>query len=268
MTLNDITWHVHEGGVAHALPALFLHGFMGQGGVWLPTINQLQDRIQGVALDLPGHGRTTANLEKLDFDPLADAIAAFAIRHFERPPLLIGYSMGGRIALHTALRYPDQFAGLVLESTTAGIEDRDERARRRDLDRRRGEDLVKRGMEAFLEGWYTQPIYASLADRPELIESILHKKADNDPARLAAVMERLSPGRQPSLWHLLPLWRKPALIVAGERDEKYTAAARRMAQLIDGSILRIIPGAGHIVHLENHPEFMAALNLFLSSYRL
>ncbi|MDD4050408.1 MAG: 2-succinyl-6-hydroxy-2,4-cyclohexadiene-1-carboxylate synthase [candidate division Zixibacteria bacterium] len=247
-------------------PLLFLHGFMGDGRVWLPTMNQLQDVVYSVALDLPGHGNTEADLAHLDFGNLAETVAAFVYDHFDRPAVLVGYSLGGRVALHAALSHPDRFRGLVLESASAGIEDKDERLQRLEQDEATAAKLCATDMRSFLTEWYQQPLFSSL--RPETVAGIIDRKAHNDPLRLAEVVVKLSPGRQSSLWDRVSAWNKPALIVAGELDEKYRAQATRLAGQMKRSSLQIVPGAGHIVHLENNAGFVEALKSFLDAYIL
>jgi len=261
-------WSFHKGGRADGIPVLFLHGFMGAGGDWTTIISGLEDIIYGIAPDLPGHGKTRADLLLLDFDSLADALAEFAVVHFARPPILAGYSMGGRVALYTALKHPENFPSLVLTSTTAGIADEPEREKRLLLDRARGEKLRASGLQAFLSEWYRQPIFESLRQRPEVAEAMAREKSDNDVESLAQVIVRLSPGRQPSLWAELSRWEKPALVIAGERDDQYCRLARQMAALFPRAELRIIPDAGHLVHRENPIDFATALKFFIAAYIL
>ena len=261
-----VTWRFHTVGDPGRPPLLFLHGFMGDGRVWLPTMNQLQDTVYSVALDLPGHGNTEADLAHLEFGSLAETIAAFVYDHFDRPAVLVGYSLGGRLALHAALSHPDRFRGLVLESASAGIEDEEERRLRLEQDQATAAKLCATDMKSFLTEWYQQPLFSSLP--PETVAGIIDRKAHNDPSRLSEVVVKLSPGRQPSLWDRVSAWNKPALIVAGELDEKYRARATRLSGLMKKSALRIIPGAGHIVHLEQNAAFVAALKSFLDAYIL
>lgn len=264
-----IRWNAHEMGDRSGIPVLFLHGFMAQGGIWLPIMRQLNHRFHSVALDLPGHGLTTADIRTLDFDNLSGAIVDYIDEHIKPPVILVGYSMGGRIALHTALNYPDHFSGLVLESAGAGIENAAEREFRLAVDEETADRLTESDLREFLKEWYrTQPIFSSLSNNPEMIESIINKKMANDPELLAGVMVRLSPGRQIPLWPRLHEWKKPTLIIAGELDPKYRDIARRLATEISGAGLEIIPGAGHIVHLENSKAFIATLKNFLSAYIL
>lgn len=265
MSRLQVNWHYIESGDPNGVPFLFLHGFMAHSGIWKPVMEQLPDSIYAVAVDLPGHGKTTADLNNLDFESLSDALDEFISTHFNRPIILLGYSLGGRIALYTALKYPERFFGLILESTTPGIEDSKAREKRILEDQAKAEKLRNTEIRNYLNDWYKLPVFASLQQRPDLIEKIINKKSGNDPNALAEVVVRLSPGRQKSLWNDLVRWDKPTLVMAGELDEKFCAVAKRMAPRIKESDLKIIPGAGHIVHLENHKDFMSALNFFLSS---
>jgi 2-succinyl-6-hydroxy-2,4-cyclohexadiene-1-carboxylate synthase len=263
-----VDWHYHCRGAADGPPILFLHGFMAHGGIWLPTMEQLPEGFRSIALDLPGHGQTDADLKHMTFDALSDVIAAFAGITIRRPAILVGYSMGGRIALRTALRHPGYFCGLVLESANPGIENSAARKERLTSDKKWADKLRQGDIRAFLQEWYTQPVFSSLHRKPELIEQIIQKKSDNNPGALAEVMFRLSQGKQPPLWDQLQEWEAPTLIIAGELDQTYTDIARRMATSLKNPTLRIVPDAGHIVHLENNKDFVAALKFFLSSYIL
>lgn len=265
MSMLKVKWHYIESGNTSGIPMLFLHGFMAHSGIWKPVIEQLPDSMYAVALDLPGHGKTEADLETLDFEPLSDAVNEFIQNQFGRPIVLLGYSMGGRIALYTALKYPENFIGLILESTTPGIENPEERGKRVLEDKAKAEKLRSTDIRTYLTDWYKLPVFASLERRPDLVEKIINKKSANDPNALAEVVVRLSPGRQKTLWNDLDRWKKPTLVIAGELDEKFCTVAKKMAPRFDDADLKIIPGAGHIVHLENHKDFTAVLNFFLSS---
>lgn len=257
-------WHTYEAGDSGNPPVLFLHGFMGTGKVWLPTFEKLASDFYCVALDLPGHGQTEANLDNLTFDSLAESMAAFIDDSFSTPPIIVGYSMGGRIALYTALKYPERIESLVLESSTAGISDGYERKKRLMQDTNLSEIMKKSKMRQFLIDWYRQPVFSYLAKHPGLVDRIIDKKSSGNPELLAEVMVRLSPGNQPPLWDKLDQWKKPTLIIAGSIDAKYFEIGQRLHDNLHNSRLEIIEGVGHIVHLENHKEFMSVLKSFLS----
>lgn len=259
-------WNYHTAGENSAPPIIFLHGFMGNCRIWIPSFHLIADSTYCVALDLPGHGNTEADLGRLDFDSLADAIIGFIDDHDLSTPLLVGYSLGGRVALHTALRHPGHFRGLVVESTSPGIEDETERKTRFEQDSIWAEKLRGGDMRAFLTDWYRQPVFSYLGT--EVIEKIINKKSSNDPHQLADAMLKLSQGLQTPLWDRLPEWTKPTLLVTGELDVKYCRILEKAHTLIPNSTLSIIPGAGHIVHLEQPEDFIRVLKSFLDSYIL
>ena len=84
----------------------------------------------------------------------------------------------------------------------------------------------------------------------------------NNPEALAACLRGLGTGAQPSFWDDLPGIRVPALVLAGEEDQKFSTLARRMAGMIQGAELRLIPRAGHSIHLENPFAWLAAVRTF------
>ncbi|MFH1700511.1 MAG: 2-succinyl-6-hydroxy-2,4-cyclohexadiene-1-carboxylate synthase [Candidatus Zixiibacteriota bacterium] len=249
-------------------PLLFLHGFMGNANIWRKIIAQLDNDFYCSAIDLPGHGQTMTDLEYLNFENLSDDLIDFIDSHFTQKAILIGYSMGGRIALYTALKHPDKFKAIILESSSPGIKDSEERKNRLERDEKDSFKMKKTGMRTFLTEWYQMPVFDYLNDFPDLKEKIINKKSSNDPKALAEIIVKLSPGIQPSLWDKLGSWTKPALIIAGEKDGKYVRIGEKMHDCLADSHFEIIPNAGHIVHLENHKDFMIVLNSFLASYIL
>jgi len=266
-----ITWNSYVAGEPGYQPIIFLHGFMGSGRIWLKTMDQLAEAHYCVALDLPGHGSTGADPGELSFDSLAEAIVDLVtsdsmITTSGKKPILTGYSLGGRVALYTALTFPHTFGALVLESSTPGIEARADRDSRLESDRRTAARLAGSDMRDFLIEWYRQPVFAYLPD--DLKARIIEKKSSGNPVRLANALVKLSQGAQPSLWNLLAGYRDPVLVVSGEKDVKYVEIGGRMAGLFPRAEQVVIPHAGHIVHLENHKDFMSALKFFLSSHIL
>ena len=171
-------------------------------------------------------------------------------------PHVVGYSMGGRVALYLALRHPERCARLVLESASPGLRTEAERAERRALDAERAAE-VERDFDGFLDRWYRMPLFASLKGRPQLRAAMLAKRRQNRPAELARSLRGLSTGRQPSLWDELAGLAVPALAVAGSRDRKFTDLAFEMA-VVGPPLMPLVVRTGHTVHAEQ-PELFAAL---------
>jgi len=179
----------------------------------------------------------------------------------------VGYSMGGRLALYLALRYPERCAALLLESTSPGIEDAADREARRRSDEEKAARLESGDFETFLRNWYSQPLFASLARRDGLVEEMISSRRGNDPAELARALRGMGTGTQPSLWRELPGLVVPALAVAGELDEKFVAVSRRMAEASPNVRSAVLAGAGHNVRAEAPGMYLDLLEDFLYSPR-
>lgn len=253
-------------------PIVFLHGFMGTGDDWTEIASRFSDRFNCLLPDLPGHGETPLN-DEISYaawaEILRDELLAQGINHF----LLVGYSMGGRLALYFSLTYPEMVEKLVLESANPGIDIATERAERAALDDKLAARLRRDGMEAFLEFWYNIPLFSSLNEYPALKDELIHKRADQNPENMARVLSELSPGRQPSLWARVAELKMPTLLVAGELDEKYCRITSQMAATlskpvpsrVESSMRVTLPGCGHNAHLENPRLFGNHLAEWLSS---
>jgi 2-succinyl-6-hydroxy-2,4-cyclohexadiene-1-carboxylate synthase len=239
-------------------PALALvHGFTQSGGAWGRVGVALAAGHRVVALDAPGHGGSAA--VRVDLPGGADLMAA-TVRAAAGPAAWLGYSMGGRFALHVALRHPEAVERLILVSTTAGIDDPAERAARRRSDGALADRIERDGLEPFLRWWLAQPLFASLPPEAAQIETRLA----GDPAGLASSLRLAGTGTQDPLWDRLGQIRVPVLVVAGGRDVKYAALAERLVQAVGpGATLAVIPGAGHACHLEQPEAFLDTVTSWL-----
>ena len=177
----------------------------------------------------------------------------------------VSYSMGGRLALYLALRYPHRCSGLSLESASPGIEDAAQREARRRSDEVKAARLEAGVLAGFLHDWYRQRLFASLAWREGLLQDTIEARMRNDPIELARSLRGMGTGQQPSLWGELGTLQVPVLAVAGELDEKFVAISRRMAFLNPRVRAAIVPGAGHNVRLEAPEAYLALLKHFLDA---
>jgi 2-succinyl-6-hydroxy-2,4-cyclohexadiene-1-carboxylate synthase len=235
---------------------VLLHGFTQTGASWAPVVEALHGRFPIVLPDAPGHGGSSGVRADLwqTADLLAEAVTV--------PAAWVGYSMGGRTALHLALAHPEKVAALVLVSTSAGIDDDAKRAARRAADEALAHRVESEGTERFLAWWLAQPLFATLPQHSAGLEDRL----TNTPEGLAASLRLAGAGAQGSLWPRLGelgLCGIPVLLLAGELDRVYRTHAERMATLI-GPTARIgtVPGAGHACHLERPHEVAATIASF------
>lgn len=246
---------------------MLLHGFLGRAADWDAVCAAFPAGVRCLALDLPGHGDADlAGTRELSLARVADDLLgrldALAIDRFS----LLGYSLGGRVALAMALRARRRCARLILESANPGLETSELRAARAARDRAWAARLAQEGaMSAFLRRWYDAPLWSTLRDRPELLEALIGQRSAANPAAMSRVLAELSPGLQAPMWDELPGLSTPTLLIAGARDPAYAALSARMVALLPNARRWLAPGAGHNVHLEAPEAFASQVQRFLSS---
>jgi 2-succinyl-6-hydroxy-2,4-cyclohexadiene-1-carboxylate synthase len=237
-----------------APPLVLLHGFTNTGASWEPVISALGERYRAIAPDIRGHG-SAANVRPVSLEGVIGDVASVApaTEEFE----LVGYSMGGRIALHVALALgPERITRLVLVSASPGLASARERETRRRVDEQLADGIERMGIEQFADRWARTSV---LADQPpSVVAAARVDRLRNTPAGLAAALRALGTGALPSLWDRLGELTIPVMMIVGGRDERFQAVAVRMSRGMPHAEVAIVAGAGHAVHLEN-PEEVARL---------
>lgn len=199
----------------------FLHGFLGMAEDW----NEIQKHIAvpSRTLTLPGHkGRT------LDLASFEEEIGSGVT--------LVGYSMGGRLAMHYALKNPERVQKLILLSTNPG-EGGEERIAK---DEQWAQCLEKEGMDPFLDKWYAQEMFKDL--------KINKERRRHDPQMLAQMLRKFSPARLPNLWPKLQEFSCPVVFLFGRNDIKYRLIGKKLNKQFP---VAWIERSGHAIHLEN-----------------
>lgn len=245
---------------------VLLHGFTGSKQSWACLRSALAQRRRVVSLDLPGHGATVTSgaagcpTMAQCAELVAEVLAALGVERFS----LVGYSMGGRLALFLALRQARRIHRLVLESASAGIAEPAERARRRAADEELAALVEKCGVEAFIERWERIALFESLAELAlETRAELRRQRLSCQAGGLAASLRGMGAGAQPWLGEQLGRLAMPALIIAGGRDSKFVAIGRELAARLPKARLAIIAGAGHVAHLERPAMFNRTVIDFL-----
>jgi 2-succinyl-6-hydroxy-2,4-cyclohexadiene-1-carboxylate synthase len=222
---------------------VLLHGFTHTGASWDQVVAALPERYRPLAPDIRGHG-AASGVRPVSLAAVVDDLSAAAGGRVE----LVGYSMGGRIALHVALALPARVRRLVLIGASPGLADPAERAQRRAADERLAEEVASMSIEDFARRWAQTAV---LADQPPAVRAAVGEdRVRNTPHGLAAALRGLGTGALPSLWERLGELKVPVDLVVGERDEKFRAIAEEIAAALPDAKVHVVAGAGHAVHLE------------------
>ena len=223
--------------------------------VLIPGFTQTSASFDGVRAALAGRFEVEAIDVPIGLDFAATA-ASLGIGR-ERA-IYVGYSMGGRLALRLAVDHPDLVRALVLVSASPGLADAAERAARRAADDALADEIEHMGVEAFLERWLAQPLFAGVPQgAPGLSERRRLGASD-----LASCLRDLGTGVQEPLWDRLADLAMPVALVTGTRDAKFEGIANAMAALIP-CCTRVRVEGGHSLPLEAPEDLAAAIGAFV-----
>ncbi len=233
---------------------ILVHGFTQTAASWDAIEYRLTALGHDVlALDAPGHG--AHHDTHLGLWKGADLLAAEGGRG-----TWVGYSMGGRLALHVALAHPDNVERLVLIGATAGLDTVAERIERQASDELLAEELERDGLDAFLSRWLAQPLFATLPEDSAGLDA----RRRNTVGGLAASLRLMGTGSQDPLWDRLAEIRAPTMLVTGTLDEKFSALAQRFVDALPDAHIASMNGCGHACHLEAPDAFVGVLDAFVN----
>jgi 2-succinyl-6-hydroxy-2,4-cyclohexadiene-1-carboxylate synthase len=248
-------------------PVVVLHGFTGSLECVSGIAEALADRYSVVRIDLVGHGRSDAPDDVARFT-MACCVAQVAevIEELAGGSAhLIGYSMGGRVALSLAATHPDCVESLVLVGATPGIADACARRERVAADEALAQRILDEGIEAFVDHWMALPLFASQQRLGEAaLAGARARRLCNRPEALASSLRGMGTGAMPTLHAALPQIAQPACLVVGDEDEKFARVAAEMARLMPRARRVRLPRSGHAAHLENPKAFAHVTRAFLS----
>jgi 2-succinyl-6-hydroxy-2,4-cyclohexadiene-1-carboxylate synthase len=263
VTLAYDTW----GEGSHTL--LALHGFTGAAASFAHLRPLLGRSVRVVAVDLPGHGRTPLPTKpgRDGFLETVDAIIQLARELAPSGTVdLLGYSQGARLALGAAVKAPECFGRLIMESGSPGLHRRQERSERREADAKLVDFIRARGVDAFVDRWESLALFDGLRRLPEADQAALRERREACTVEgLAGALETLGLGVQPDYWPSLHRQRLPTLLLTGAQDEKFTNLARRMAAELPVVWRHAFAGVTHAPHLEAPEEYVREVLSFLQT---
>ena len=241
-------------------PVTLLHGFTQSGRSWRELISHMPEGWRWIVPDLRGHGETvTRSGAPCSMDACTDDLVALWEELDVGRTHLVGYSMGGRLALHVAVRRPERLLSLLTIGAHAGL-DEDARAGRRQGDEALAERIEREGLESFVDYWGSLPLFAGLGRRGEgYVAQVRAERLQNHVAGLACSLRGMGAGVMEPVWDELARVHVPCTFVAGQLDHGYVASARRLAAGVPHGQVEVVLRAGHAVHQERPDAFARAL---------
>ena len=168
--------------------------------------------------------------------------------------VLLGYSLGGRLALHACIHRPDLWQGVVVVGADPGLGSSEEKNQQFTRDRNWADRLKKEPLEQLVREWDEQPVFCGIENSaPRNLEEL-------DPIQLSQQFEVFSKGLQQNLVSSLSeLKTPPVLFLAGEKDKKYQQIGDELAELCPVVESRWVEDSGHRVPWENPESFSRIL---------
>ncbi|MCL1700966.1 2-succinyl-6-hydroxy-2,4-cyclohexadiene-1-carboxylate synthase [Lysinibacillus sp. Bpr_S20] len=245
-----------------------LHGFTGSSATWRNLAKALHS-VRVIAIDLIGHGQTAIPQQISRFsmqEQIRDLEEVFCQLQLKKFTLL-GYSMGGRVALSYAISYPERIEKLILESASPGLRTSKERSERCERDNALAEKIMNNGLLSFVHAWENIPLFESQKRLPNNVqEAIRLERLSQKEEGLAGSLQGIGTGSQPSNWMSLEKLEFPVLLITGSLDAKFCKIAQEMKALLKNAKHTTVIDAGHAIHVENPAEFATIVEEYLTSF--
>lgn len=252
---------ISAGAPSHSRTWLLLHGFLGSSADWVPVCARLACQGQILTIDLPAHGHSPAlAAEYTTFESVVELLADTIRSTVQQPLAAVGYSLGGRLLMGVAARYPQLLSSLTIISAFPGYRSDAERSGRTAADNEWSERLRKLSAEEFLSLWYKQPIFAGDHWSADFRTAVFRSRAETlqRPHELARMLEVTSASGMPSYWDFLRHAPLPLAYLAGSRDQRYLRLAEELRKHNPRIHSYIIKDSGHLLIAEK-PQDVAAI---------
>lgn len=256
--INEQTVHVEVFNDGAKNTLVLLHGFTGSTKTWHHVVKELPTSVKVIAIDLIGHGQSTApqTIDAYSMEAqiqlLEDLFEQLVVQSFT----LVGYSMGGRVALSYTARFPKRVTQLILESASPGLEGQAERLARKNADDALADKIVHNGLQSFIEKWENIPLFATQKQLSPIIQAeIRNERMMQREIGLANSLRGMGTGVMPSLWNELQHLAMPVTLITGELDQKFIALNEQMQQQLPNAKHILVPAVGHAIHVENPTKF-------------
>lgn len=249
-------------------PLLLLHGFTGDHRTWLPLVKHWKESYQLIMVDILGHGKSNSpsNPNRYNIKSVASDLAFFLGKLNIEKAHVLGYSMGGRLALTFAILYPEKVTSLILESSSPGLEFAEEKKARVEQDEKLANMILDQGLEKFVHYWEDIPLFSSQKQlEVKVQEQMRNQRLEQNPIGLANSLKGMGTGKQPSWWQELSNLKRPLLLLCGELDTKFCQLNGKMKDYAPHAQLYMFLEAGHAIHVEKPNYFGTIVKKFIDN---
>lgn len=235
---------------------MLLHGFLSSKESMRKIAEDLKDHRNVILVDLPGFGSTSSVAVEYSMEDITSQLIKITDELSQRTIDVLGYSMGGRVALALTCKYPERIAKCILESASPGIQNTDAKMARLEVDKKRGAFIVS-NYEAFLKDWQSMPLFETQqrVDAP-LLEAQNRDRLQQKPDEVADSLLKYGTGVQSSYWNELSKISNEVLLIVGSEDMKFVVIAESMSESFKNAKLDIVEDCGHNIHLENYQTYI------------
>ena len=237
-----------------------LHGWGFNGTIWEETARALANRASVNCIDLPGHGQSPMPLDNYTIKVLADTIA----KTLPEQGNVIGWSLGGMIAMQIALRHPEKIKRLILVGSVARfVRDDDWRYAISAEVLQEFSASLKNDLQETLQRFIALQLMGSDENRIILrkLRKLMNSNAAPQPAALQGGLKIL---QDVDLRDQLPQLKQPTLMIFGKRDTlSRPQTGRQMLPLLPDARLEIIDGTGHAPFLSHNQRFTNLIEQFI-----
>ncbi len=246
-------------------PIIFIHGFTGSHKSWKAIRDKI--KLPSISIDIPGHGKSTFHdlNEKYFFNDFTNELYLFIVKMGFKKVHLCGYSLGGRLGLCFAAKYPELIKSMFIESSTIGMEPGEEKALALENDRKISQ-LIKTDYQRFICKWDENVLFTNQQERN--IKEYTYQqdiRSSHNNLQLSHSLLTFSKGNMPYMLHQFQKFKFPMTIINGKDDTKYIKEGRIMLKLNNNARQYIVNNASHNVHLENPESYLELLNDHLNS---
>ncbi|SMQ83655.1 2-succinyl-6-hydroxy-2,4-cyclohexadiene-1-carboxylate synthase [Bacillus sp. OV166] len=263
---DGIQYHVEVYGEG-SIPLVLLHGFTGDSSTWTPFYDAWEKQMKLINPDIIGHGKTESPdvLSRYQIESVAKDLKTI-LEHLDVKQVdLLGYSMGGRLALTFALLFPERVRKLILESASPGLATENESQLRRMKDAELAKFIKEQGISSFVDYWEGIPLFQTMKRLPSAQKQVIREqRLNNSPTGLANSLLGMGTGSQPNWWGKLNELTCEVMLLTGEEDKKFCDIADKMMKELKNTSWVVIEGSGHAIHVEEPEKFGTIVSDFLS----